>query len=224
MNRRSLITELRCNADSSDWTDVLIHLCRKAAAEDIRFATQLNTLRGEMANVCEKRRNLAYELSSFKGIIVAGKAAEFMTDTLRKDDAEMAQLRELERPMELRALEKELFIQKLVHNASECMCLAFEAYRIKAMAVLPICDELRQTVNISDWEVMFILRCRREIAEDLSLAREINALCARLTTVIDERENFKDGLDVLAGRRVPEKMAEFMGVVQGKNILNLMKL
>ncbi|GJZ91682.1 hypothetical protein Tco_0663609 [Tanacetum coccineum] len=67
---------------------------------DRRFATQLNMLREETANVCEKRRKLAYELRSVRGIIVAGKAAEFMTDTLRKDDVEMAQLCELERQME----------------------------------------------------------------------------------------------------------------------------
>nr|GEX97400.1 hypothetical protein [Tanacetum cinerariifolium] len=71
---------------------------------------------------------------------------------------------------------------------------------------------------------MFILRCRREIAEDLRLAREINSLYACVTAVIDERENSKDELDVLASRRVLEKMAEFMGVVQGKDIPNLMKL
>ncbi|GKG58340.1 hypothetical protein Tco_0592119, partial [Tanacetum coccineum] len=53
---------------------------------------------------------------SVKGIIDVGKATEFVTDTLRKDDAEMAQLRELERQMELRPLEKELFIQKLIQN------------------------------------------------------------------------------------------------------------
>nr|GEV20409.1 hypothetical protein [Tanacetum cinerariifolium] len=156
---RPLITDLHCNADSSDWTDVLSYFCQKAAAEDRRFTTNLNTLREEMENVCEKRRNLAYELRSDKGIIVAGKAAEFVTDTLRKDNGEMAQLH---------------------------------------------------------WEVMFILRCRDEIAEDLRLAREINALCARLTAVIYERENFKDELDVLAGRRVPVKMSKFMGGGSGQ--------
>nr|GEW14755.1 hypothetical protein [Tanacetum cinerariifolium] len=65
---------------------------------------------------------------------------------------------------------------------------------------------------------------RRAISEDLRLAREINALCARLTAVIDERENFVDELDVLVGRSVPEKMAEFMKESQGKVILNLIKL
>ncbi|GKF23746.1 hypothetical protein Tco_0076068 [Tanacetum coccineum] len=68
------------------------------------------------------------------------------------------------------------------------------------MAALPICDELRRSVNSSDWEPQFILRCRREISEDLRLAREINALCACLTAIVDERENFADELDILMGR------------------------
>ncbi|GKC74650.1 hypothetical protein Tco_1120533 [Tanacetum coccineum] len=46
---------------------------------------------------------------------------------------------------------------------------------------------------------MFILRCQREISEDLRLSREINALCARLTAIVDERENFVDELDILVG-------------------------
>ncbi|GJR77287.1 hypothetical protein Tco_0089652 [Tanacetum coccineum] len=78
MDRRPLITELRSNVGSSDWTNVLSYFCQKVATEDRR------------------------------GIISPGKAAEFLKDTLRKDDVEMAQLRELERQMELRALEKEL--------------------------------------------------------------------------------------------------------------------
>ncbi|GJW14104.1 hypothetical protein Tco_0018237 [Tanacetum coccineum] len=70
------------------------------------------------------------------------------------------------------------------------------------MTALPICDELRISVNSSDWEPQFILRCRREISEDLRLAREINALCARATVIVDERESFVDELDMLAGRPV----------------------
>ncbi|GJV72871.1 hypothetical protein Tco_1492866 [Tanacetum coccineum] len=37
-----------------------------------------------------------------------------------------------------------------------------------------------------------------EISEDLRLAREINALCARATAIVDERESFVDELDMLA--------------------------
>ncbi|GKC22042.1 hypothetical protein Tco_1024192 [Tanacetum coccineum] len=89
MDRRPLITELRYKADS---------LCE------------------EILIVCKKRRSLADELRSIRGIVVVGKAAEFVIDTLRKDNAQVARLREVESQMEFRALEKELFVQKLAGN------------------------------------------------------------------------------------------------------------
>ncbi|GJX64061.1 hypothetical protein Tco_0298404 [Tanacetum coccineum] len=92
------------------------------------------------------------------------------------------------------------------------------------MAALSICDELHISVNTPDWEPQFILRCRREISKDLRLAREINALRDCLTAIVDEREAFADELDMLAGKYVPGKMAEFTKQVQNKDIPNLMKL
>ncbi|GJW71094.1 hypothetical protein Tco_0128011 [Tanacetum coccineum] len=92
------------------------------------------------------------------------------------------------------------------------------------MTGLPICDELRGSVNNPDWEPQFILRCRREIAKDVRLAREINALCACVTAIVDERESFVAELDMLAPKFVPVKMAKFMKHIQSKDILNLMKL
>ncbi|GJV21962.1 hypothetical protein Tco_1370982 [Tanacetum coccineum] len=92
------------------------------------------------------------------------------------------------------------------------------------MAELPICDELRRSVGKVDWEPQFILRCSREISEDVRLAREINALCMRLTAIVDEREAFADELDMLTGKYVTGKMAEFTKQVQNKDIPNLMKL
>ncbi|GJS36002.1 hypothetical protein Tco_0534384 [Tanacetum coccineum] len=44
------------------------------------------------------------------------------------------------------------------------------------------------------------LECGGEISIDLRLTREINALCDRLTAVVDEREAFVDELDMLAGK------------------------
>nr|GFA69098.1 hypothetical protein [Tanacetum cinerariifolium] len=92
------------------------------------------------------------------------------------------------------------------------------------MTALPICDELCRSVGKSDWDPQFIMRCRRKISEDLILAREINALCMRLTAIVDEREVFADTLGMLAGKHVPDKMAEFTKQVQNKDIPNLMKL
>ncbi|GKA61783.1 hypothetical protein Tco_0761302 [Tanacetum coccineum] len=92
------------------------------------------------------------------------------------------------------------------------------------MAALPICDKLRRSVDTADWEPQFILRCHMEIAEDVRLTREINLLCMCLTVIVDEREAFADELDMLAGKYVSGKMAEFTKRVQSKDIPNLMKL
>ncbi|GJX25373.1 hypothetical protein Tco_0231669 [Tanacetum coccineum] len=108
MDRRPMITELRSIVGSFDWTKVLRYFCRRAAAEDRRFAMEMNLLREEIADVCEYRRNLADELCSVRSVIAPVKAVELLNDTLSKDEAKMAQLRELERQLELRALEKEL--------------------------------------------------------------------------------------------------------------------
>ncbi|GJS82932.1 hypothetical protein Tco_0749473 [Tanacetum coccineum] len=92
------------------------------------------------------------------------------------------------------------------------------------MAALPRCDELRRAANSLEWEAQFILYCHRAISEDSRVAREINDLCACVTAIIEERESFVDELDVLTGRHVPEKMAEFMRETLGKDTPNLMKL
>ncbi|GJR46963.1 hypothetical protein Tco_1315066 [Tanacetum coccineum] len=94
----------------------------------------------------------------------------------------------------------------------------------KSMAALPKCEELQMTVNSSDWSVMFIHHCRREISKDLRLSQKINALCARLTDIVVERERFIDELDRLVRRAVPERMAEFMKEVQNKDMPNRLKL
>nr|GEU45608.1 protein NYNRIN-like [Tanacetum cinerariifolium] len=60
------------------------------------------------------------------------------------------------------------------------------------------------------------------MSDDLRLARQINALCDALTDVIDGKESFVVELDMLVGKFVPRKMAEFM--MHGKDILNLIKL
>ncbi|GJX62160.1 hypothetical protein Tco_0295060 [Tanacetum coccineum] len=130
-----MITELHYKADSSDWTDILSYLCREAADEDRRIATKLNRLHEEILIICEKRRNLTDELRSIRGIVVVGKATEFVTDTLRKDNAQVAQLREVESQMEFRALEKELFVQKLVGNWYK-ICSDLEESGVKAVVTV----------------------------------------------------------------------------------------
>nr|GEW34095.1 hypothetical protein [Tanacetum cinerariifolium] len=68
-------------------------------------------LNGELAVACEKE-----ELQSVRGIIAPTKATEFLKETRVKDDSKLAQLHDLERQTKLRAVEKDLFIQKLLRN------------------------------------------------------------------------------------------------------------
>nr|GEZ98883.1 hypothetical protein [Tanacetum cinerariifolium] len=59
--------------------------------------------------------------------------------------------------------------------------------------------------------------------DDIRLARQINALCDTLTTVIDGRWPFITELEVLSYKFVPGKMVEFMKEIQDKDVPNLMK-
>nr|GFB70567.1 hypothetical protein [Tanacetum cinerariifolium] len=54
--------------------------------------------------------------------------------------------------------------------------------------------------------------------------RQINALCDTLTDVIERKESFVAELEMLGGKFVPGKMAEFMKDTLNKDVPNLMKL
>nr|GEU51979.1 hypothetical protein [Tanacetum cinerariifolium] len=197
MDRRSLITELRYKAVSSNWTDVLSYFCREAADEDRRIATKLNRLREEILIVCEKRRNHTDELRSIRGIVVVGKATEFVTD---KYNAQVAQLREVESRMEFRAFEKEIM---WTHVIATCKLAGFlcESSVDKSGIVKPygcfLVSVLWIEVNTADWEPQFILYCQRAMGEDQRLAWQINALCDTLIDVIERKKNCVAELDML---------------------------
>ncbi|GJS28125.1 hypothetical protein Tco_0303437 [Tanacetum coccineum] len=106
--------------DDMDKCDRLLLLMNemeaKAREKSRTIATKLNRLREEMLVICEKRRNLVDELRSIRGIVIIKMAAEFVIDIVRKDNAQVARLREVESQMEFRALEKELCVQKIAGN------------------------------------------------------------------------------------------------------------
>nr|GEU95172.1 hypothetical protein [Tanacetum cinerariifolium] len=147
---RPMIAELRSIVGSSDWTKVLRYFCRKAATEDRGFAMRINLLREEIADVCEYMRNLADELCSVRSVIAPVKAADMLNDSLTKDEAKMAQLRELERQLELRTLEKECSFRSLFE-----MCLSK--------------NENSEMINAYDKKVEFI----RELEVVLGIAAAI---------------------------------------------------
>nr|GEZ03945.1 hypothetical protein [Tanacetum cinerariifolium] len=57
-----------------------------AADEDKNIAIKLNMLREEMLIICEKRMNLTDEPRTIRVIVVIQKSAEFVADTVRKDN------------------------------------------------------------------------------------------------------------------------------------------
>ncbi|GKA47730.1 hypothetical protein Tco_0740613 [Tanacetum coccineum] len=122
--------------------------------------------------------------------------------------------------------DKMAFVQELQSVAVESVPAKTAVFLEQMMnkEALLICDELRRSVNSADWEPQFIYYCERSKLDDIRLARQINALCDTLTTVIDERWAFIGELEMLAYKFVPGKMAEFMKEIQDKDIPNLMKL
>ncbi|GJZ69275.1 hypothetical protein Tco_0632825 [Tanacetum coccineum] len=88
------IAELQEDSGSSDWTDMFVFNYRRSAAEDREFARHANALRGKLVVVCEERVYFVEELESVKRVIAPN----------------------LEREAEMRAIEKELFVPKLLRN------------------------------------------------------------------------------------------------------------
>nr|GEV12931.1 hypothetical protein [Tanacetum cinerariifolium] len=219
--RRPMITELRSIVGSSDWTEVLRYFCRMAAAEDRRFAMQMNLVRQEVADVCEYKRNLSDELCSVKSVIAPMKAYELLNDTLRKDEAKMAQLRELERQLELRALEKELFIQKLVRNCN--LCGRYPVYVIARFTELDLALGAGGVLSLllllalfqaSDEELWRqLLPVNNGMVADVWLAGQTNRAAIEINDTIMVRDQFLEELDSLGVRHrivVVGKAAEFV--------------
>ncbi|GKB30568.1 hypothetical protein Tco_0869969 [Tanacetum coccineum] len=106
-------------ADSSDWNDVLVFFCWEVTDEDRQIATKLNRLREEMLVIYEKGRNLVDEMRSIRGIVVVEKATEFVSDTVRKDNAQVEQLHEIESQMEFRALDVQILNKRTKTKAKK---------------------------------------------------------------------------------------------------------
>ncbi|GJU12455.1 putative ribonuclease H-like domain-containing protein [Tanacetum coccineum] len=68
--------------------------------------------------------------------------------------------------------------------------------RMKSMAKLVRCDELRDTANSPNWEKMMILYCRRSMVEDYRLAGEATMVCGEVDDVAQEKAHFLEYLDL----------------------------
>ncbi|GJX89097.1 hypothetical protein Tco_0341111 [Tanacetum coccineum] len=108
--------ELCRSVNSPDWEPQFIYYCERAKLEDIRLARQINALCDTLTNVIDGRWTFVGELEMLAYKFVPGKMAEFMKEMQDKDILNLMKLQILGREFELRAREKDLFIEKLKGN------------------------------------------------------------------------------------------------------------
>nr|GEV50547.1 hypothetical protein [Tanacetum cinerariifolium] len=177
----------------------------EVADEDRKITKKLNRLREEMLVIREKRRNLVNELRSIRWIVVIRKAVEFVIYTIRKDNAQIEQLREIESQMEFRALKKKFHLQML-----------WEPYLIRernggsVMASLPKCKALQERVGEWEWSKMLAMYCKSAAAYDFEFARRISVLYPKMEMAYGEKLNFIRELEGVPGVVVAAKTAEFL--------------
>ncbi|GJV76912.1 hypothetical protein Tco_1508496 [Tanacetum coccineum] len=203
MDRRLLITKLRHKADSSDWCDVLTYFCREAADEDRSIATKLNRLREEMLIIYEKRRNIANELRSVRGIVVVQKAAEFVADTVRKDNLQVAQLREIESQMEFRALEKELHVG-YAHG-------------------MPLLRELADVAGYIDVKDQLSVLFRREVNEESKKMHDYRRLSDELRENVRMRDAYIEEFQRLQIYNSSDEVIESIEILKGMQVDDMEK-
>ncbi|GJW17575.1 hypothetical protein Tco_0025011 [Tanacetum coccineum] len=94
------------------WEDAMVLYCHRSVIEDCRQAREISRMCREVG-VVFKMAYFLQELNSLHGRRMPEKMAKFMRETQSKDTEKMLQLKILKRETDLRAREKELFIQKL---------------------------------------------------------------------------------------------------------------
>ncbi|GJR68310.1 hypothetical protein Tco_0014375 [Tanacetum coccineum] len=93
-----------------------IYYCERSKLDDIRLARQINVLCDTLTTVIDERWSFVGELEMLAYKFVSGKMAEFMKEMQDKDILNLMKLQILGREFELRAREKDLFIEKLKGN------------------------------------------------------------------------------------------------------------
>ncbi|GJS29777.1 hypothetical protein Tco_0490397 [Tanacetum coccineum] len=92
-----MCVELEEGVGAGNWLDMVILYYQKFSAEHQEFAMKVNRL---------------------VGVVATKKIAVFFIEVMNKEGFREWQLRDLEKEARERALEIEMFIQKLMHDAS----------------------------------------------------------------------------------------------------------
>ncbi|GJW95981.1 hypothetical protein Tco_0175653 [Tanacetum coccineum] len=105
--------ELRQAACSSEWEDMFILYCHRAIAEDSRLVREINGLCDGLTVMIEERELFIGELETLLDRFIPDIMCEFLKETQAKDTDKLMKLHILGREFEIRALEKNCFIEKL---------------------------------------------------------------------------------------------------------------
>ncbi|GJW12562.1 hypothetical protein Tco_1578389 [Tanacetum coccineum] len=109
--------ELRRSCCSKEWEDMFILYCRRAVVEESSLACEINGLCAGLTARIEEMEYFIDELDSVSDVFVPEKMAKFMKETQEIDRNRLMRLQILGREFELRADEKNRFIEKLKGNA-----------------------------------------------------------------------------------------------------------
>ena len=112
MSRQPRCDQLRAEANSNNWSEILVLYCRKASIEDIQMAQQVNAVCGRLLGVTRERANFIQELENV-GNTYAQKTAEYLREVQRKDDQKIQEMRIMVAELELNARNNDVFIEKL---------------------------------------------------------------------------------------------------------------
>ena len=112
MSSRPKCDRLRANANSNNWSEMLVLYCRESSIEDIQMARQMGDLCGRLLNVTRERLSFIQELETV-GNIYAQKTAEYLREMQAKDDQKVARMRLLAAELEHNARCTDIFIEKL---------------------------------------------------------------------------------------------------------------
>nr|GEV84550.1 retrovirus-related Pol polyprotein from transposon TNT 1-94 [Tanacetum cinerariifolium] len=131
----------------------------------------------------DERVDFIMELEAVSSVVAAVKTTEFLNDALWKDDRRMQRV----------VSEYILHSKPKKHN----QWLHYQYVMSYAKALI------HRIGSRSSYCVV-----TRKISKDLRLEKEINAMCARVTAIVNERENFLDELDILVGRDFEQRDQE----------------
>ena len=112
MPRRPICDRLRGEANSNNWSEILILYCRQSSGEDIEMARQLNALYERLLNVTQERASFILELESV-GNNYAQRTAQYLREVQGRDDQKVMQMRILAAELELNARNNDIFIERL---------------------------------------------------------------------------------------------------------------